>query len=363
MTALTVRENFFRAARRQNPEWVPFDFGMSRGALKMFHAHVGDGVDPVSYFDFAGRWVGPSATTLPTPDWRALYFADGSLPESATFDKEWGTASVYDAEADNAHDYFPLRNIETAEEVDAFLWPDVNADYRYVALQESVRQIIASDHVAHVVGSHYFEPVWNLRGFEQLMLDMAEESPVALRLFGRMHELMICRAEHAARCGADVMMTGSDVATQRGPLLSPAMWRNYLFPMMRDCIRAAKAIKPDLLVLYHSCGDVSTMIEGFLEAGIDILDPCQPEAMDIFALKRRYGDVLTFHGGIGVQSVLPFGTPQEVRDSVHRTIDIMGEGGGYICSSSHNIRPETPWENFLALIEAIKEYGKVPARA
>jgi uroporphyrinogen decarboxylase len=358
--ALSVRENFFRAARRQEPEWIPFDFGFSRGALKTFEAHVGEGVNPVDYYDFAGRWVGPSGTTRPTPDWRALYYADGSVPEAATFDAEWGGASVYEPEVDDNRQYFPLRNLQTAEEVDAFPWPDQGADYRYVELKTKVQEIIASDHVAHVGGCVFFESVWNLRGFQQLMEDMADASPVARRLFERVYELQVRSAEQVARCGADILQTGGDVASQRGPLMSPRMWRSYIFPMMRDCLQAAKAIKPDLLVVYHSCGDVSTMIDGFLEAGIDILDPCQPEAMDIFALKRRYGEVLSFHGGIGVQSVLPFGTPQEVRDTVCRTIDIMGEGGGYICSSSHTIRPETPWENVVAMVEAIRSYGKGP---
>ena len=79
--------------------------------------------------------------------------------------------------------------------------------------------------------------------------------------------------------------------------------------------------------------------------------------MDIFELKRRYGKVLSFHGGIGVQSVLPHGTVQEVKDMVRKTIDIMDEGGGYICSPSHALRPEIPWENFMAVVEVIKEYG------
>ena len=135
------------------------------------------------------------------------------------------------------------------------------------------------------------------------------------------------------------------------------MWRKYIFPVMHGCIKAAKDIKPDILISYHSCGDVSTLIEDFIEAGIDILDPCQPEAMDIFDLKQRYGDVLTFRGGIGVQSVLPYGTPQEVRDKVRQTIDVMDDGGGYLCSTSHNLRPEIPWKNIMAMVETVREYG------
>ena len=72
---------------------------------------------------------------------------------------------------------------------------------------------------------------------------------------------------------------------------------------------------------------------------------------------ESFYQVLTFHGGIGVQSVLPNGSPDEVKDMVRRTIDVMGEGGGYLCSSSHNLRPEIPWLNILAFVEAVREYG------
>ena len=95
--------------------------------------------------------------------------------------------------------------------------------------------------------------------------------------------------------------------------MSRELWRTYLFPLMFDSFKAAKAIKPDILIEYHSCGNVSGIIDDLLETGIDILNPCQPEAMDIFELKRRYGKALTFHGGIGVQSVLPHGTPSKSR--------------------------------------------------
>ena len=359
---MTRRENFLHAVRRKGqPQWVPLDFGMSSGTRKLFQQHAGATADSCAYFNFDGRWLGPAPTQRPTPDWRRLYYADGSLPLNATIEPEWGQGLLYDESSDDNLQFFPLRNISTAAEVDAFPWPDAGADYRYRELPAKVQAIKDSDHIVNVAQSmSSFESAWNLRGFEMLLVDMGEDSPVAHRLFDRIHEIAVRCAEQAARSGADIMNTGADVATQRGPLMSPAMWREFVFPILRDSIAAAKKIKPDLLVDYHSCGDVASMIDGFLEAGIDILNPCQPEAMDIFALKKRYGKVLTFHGGIGVQSVLPFGTPQEVRDMTRRTIDIMGEGGGYICCSSHNIRPETPWANILALVETVREYGTPP---
>ena len=85
------------------------------------------------------------------------------------------------------------------------------------------------------------------------------------------------------------------------------------------------------------------------------------ESMDIFELKRRYGKVLSFHGGIGVQSVLPFGTVDEVRDMVRKTIDVMADGGGYLCSTSHTVRHEIPPKNLIAFVETVREYGEPPA--
>ena len=356
--AITYRENYLKAARRQNPAWIPFDAGMSAGFAKKFHAHAGPDADLCEYFNYDGRWIGPGPTRRPTPDWRAMYYADGSLPDNAVLNDAWGTAHVYYDDSDNQRDYFPLRNITTPEEVDAYPWPDIGAEYRFAGLAERTAELQARGLAVHANGPPgFFEPVWGLRGFDTLMMDMASGEPLAARLFDRLRELSILAAEGVARAGADVMPVGADVATQRGPLMSRELWRTYIRPVMADSIQAAKRIKPDILVDYHSCGDVSAILDDLVETGIDILNPCQPEVMDIFELKRRYGNVLSFHGGIGVQSVLPYGTPGEVKDTVRRTIEIMGAGGGYICSPSHNLRPEIPWENVIAMVEAIKEYG------
>jgi len=355
---LTFRENCLRAARREHPAWVPLDFAMSPGFRKhVFWPRVGEGVNICEHFRFDGRWFGPGPSRLETPDWRALYYADGALPNGASIDGEWGRAWVHNPETDDDLQYFPLRNIESVEDVEAYPWPDVGAAYRYEATRTQVKAAQDRGLTAHVSGATVFESVWYLRGFEALMLDMAMDTPAARRLFLHMAERQVAASEQAARCGADVVSMGSDLAMQRGLLMSPTMVRDWVLPMLRDCIRAAKAANPAVLVDYHSCGNVVALLDDLIEAGIDILNPCQPEAMDIFELKRRYRDCLSFHGGIGVQSVLPFGTPAEVRDTVRRTIDIMGEGGGYLCCTSHMLRPEIPWENVMALIETVREYG------
>jgi uroporphyrinogen decarboxylase len=223
---------------------------------------------------------------------------------------------------------------------------------------EEIRAWQEKGHAVCGGGPNFFEHPWGLCGFDKLMMGMAADEPWARRLFAKHAEGTVRVAERIAEAGADILQTGSDVATQLAPLMSPAMWREWLFPLMRDAFAAARKIKPDILVLYHSDGNVEPLIEGFIEAGVDILNPIQPECMDIFALKKEYGERLSFHGGIGVQSVMPFGTATQVRDTVRRTIEGMSAGGGgYLCSTAHMIRPEVPWENIMALVETVKEFG------
>lgn len=358
---MTRRENLLRAARRQSHQWITLDFGMSQECLKAFHREVGADVDPADYFNFDGRyWLGPKPTNQPTPDWRRLYYPEGSLPPNAVIEPEFGKATVHVANTDDDQAFFPLRNISTAEEVNAFPWPDFGAAYRYEGLAERVAEAHAAGYPVFVGFVSFFEHFWYLRGFEAMMLDMAEGSSLARRMFERMAELQLRCAEQAARTGADILSTAGDVATQRGPLISPAMWRDYVFPVMRDCIRAAKRINPDILVFYHSCGNVMELMDGFIEAGVDIFNPCQPEAMDIVEMKRRFGKAISFHGGIGVQSILPFGTPAEVKDMVRRTIETMADGGGYLCGASHVVRHDVPARNLIAFAEAVREYGAPP---
>jgi uroporphyrinogen decarboxylase len=357
---MTPRENTLRAARRQNPEWIPLDFGVSAGGMRTFRDHLGEDVDVAEEFQMDGRWIGPSAPRqAPAPDWQSLYFSDGSLPADAKVNDDWGTASVYYPESDDEISYYPLRNIETVADFEAYPWPEhVGTAYQYAGVAQKVKAAQSQGRPTYVSGLNFFESLWGLTGFEKLMMGMAAREDWAIALFRKHSECLVSIAEQIALSGADIMMTGSDVATQNSPMFSTPMWRKWIFPLMRDSISAAKAIKPDLLVLYHSDGNVEPLIEGFIEAGVDILDPVQPECMDIFALKKRYGDRLSFHGGIGVQTTLPFGTPQEVRDTVRRTIDALGaNGGGYLCSSAHMIRPEVPWDNIMAFIETVREYG------
>ena len=137
------------------------------------------------------------------------------------------------------------------------------------------------------------------------------------------------------------------------------MYRKLIKPYHQRMAATIKRFgKP---ILYHSCGSVFSLIPDLLDVGIDVLNPVQVAAdgMDTKRLKQEYGRDLTFWGGIDTQRVLPCGTPAEVREEVKRRIEDLGEGGGYVLSPVHNVQPEVPPENLVAMFEAAIEYGRL----
>ncbi|MEI7728450.1 MAG: uroporphyrinogen decarboxylase family protein [Verrucomicrobiota bacterium] len=157
-----------------------------------------------------------------------------------------------------------------------------------------------------------------------------------------------------------VIISGTDFGTQRGLIISPAMfrklWKPY-FTRMNKWVHENTTWK----VFYHSCGSVITLLDDFVEMGVDILNPvqCSAVGMEPATLKAKYGDKLVFWGGgVDTQRTLPFGTPDEVYREVRQRIDIFGQNGGFVFNTIHNIQAPTPVENLLAMFRAIKESGK-----
>jgi uroporphyrinogen decarboxylase len=170
-------------------------------------------------------------------------------------------------------------------------------------------------------------------------------------------DIRIGMAEKYARYGIDILMLGDDVSTQLEMMISPELWRNILKPRLAKVIRAAKETNPNILIFYHGDGNLQAIIPDLIEAGVDILNPVQPECMDPVLIKKQYGDRLSFWGTIGTQTTLPFGTAAEVAEMVKKMIETVGKGGGLLLAPTHMVEPEVPWENIEAFIEAIKKFG------
>ena len=178
------------------------------------------------------------------------------------------------------------------------------------------------------------------------------------------HEMMNRSVEASIRCLSQVHqaigdtcfawgIASDDCGTQRGEFIAPELWAEMILPHYRklnDWIHQHTQMK----TFFHSCGSVYNLIPHFIEAGIDILNPVQISAalMDPARLKREFGDKLIFWGGgCDTQSVLPRGTPEEIREHVRRNMQIFGLGGGYVFNQVHNIHANVPTENILAMFD------------
>jgi uroporphyrinogen decarboxylase len=135
--------------------------------------------------------------------------------------------------------------------------------------------------------------------------------------------------------------------------MGPHLWRKLIKPRLARLFARVK--ESGKFVCMHSDGQVDAIFEDLIEIGLDMYNPLQPEIRDVAAVKRRFGDRLSFHGGIGIQDLLPHGTPEQVRAEVRRLIDVLGAGGGYILGPSHAIMADAPVENLVALIEAVRD--------
>jgi uroporphyrinogen decarboxylase len=149
----------------------------------------------------------------------------------------------------------------------------------------------------------------------------------------------------------DACLLTDDWGTQQALMIAPGMWRAVFAERYRRL--CDEAHRQGLLVIFHSCGNVFEIIGDLVDAGVDVIDPLQPEAMDLAAVAREFGGSVAFCGGISDQR-LGTQTPAEVRDEVRRLIDLLGGpfGNAYVLAPANSLMPEIPAENLVALFEA-----------
>jgi uroporphyrinogen decarboxylase len=198
-----------------------------------------------------------------------------------------------------------------------------------------------------------WETAWALRGYEQLMIDMATQPDLAEAILDIPYQYHLTAARKLVEMGVDMIWLGDDVGAQNAMLMSPAMWRRFLKPRLASFIASIKGINPALKVAYHSDGCIWPIIPDLIEIGLDVLNPIQPASMDPAEMKRKYGDKLCFWGTIDEQHTLPFGTPADVVAEVRQRLDTVGAGGGLIIGPTHHVQLDTPLENFWAMVDTI----------
>jgi uroporphyrinogen decarboxylase len=351
---LTPRERVRRAVRRGAPDRVPKEAGFTPALMARFRQETGSD-DPAGHFGMEMRTVGFSG--LRPEDFPDFSEYRREMPANARIDGEYGTASV---PANFYHFWgyvFPLRRAQTVAEIERYPWPDATLKYRHEHLEEEVAALHRQGYFVGAFAGHIFETAWQLVGLEKMLEDMLVNPVLVEAVLERIALDNCFRARRFAEAGVDMLQVGDDVGMEDRLMMPPQVWRRLLKPRLAREIAAARAVVPDLPVWYHSDGDISQIIDDLIEVGVTVLNPVQPECLDLRWVRREYGDRLAFWGTIGTQTVMPFGTPEQVKATVREMIELFAPG--LVLAPTHVLEPDVPWENVLAFFEAVEAYGRL----
>lgn len=390
---MDVKQNNFTPARRlaaalnhQEADRIPFDLGSTKvtginiNAYKGFLAYKGWGnadpipaiADPVQQLALVNEEVlcAVGADTrglmpLAGGGFTPVYRDDGRY---TSFVDEWGIG--WRMPDDNGHYYdlcaHPLAGDLTMRGIETYAWPDALDPARTAAFTRDIARWGNGEGYGLVLNgltSGVFEMALRLRGFERFLTDMVLEPVLAQALLEKITDLKCAYWERALTLYGEqvlVAVEADDIGTQFTQLISPATYRAMIKPLHKRIFATIKRRAPGVKVFLHSCGAVRLLIEDFIDIGVDILNPVQVSAtgMDTKALKRDFGDCLTFWGGaVDSQQTLPHGTPAQVRDEVRRRIEDLAPSGGFVFTAIHNIQSDVPPANMEAMLDALRDYG------
>ena len=176
-------------------------------------------------------------------------------------------------------------------------------------------------------------------------------------LLDRLADLARRNAETLARAGVDVLALDDDVGMPETMIISPATWREFFKPRLAMIIQAARAVKSDLRVLYHSDGYFEPIVGDLMEIGVNAINPLQPDHMDAARIRQRFGPRLVLWGTVGHQTTFSFAKPDAIRSEVKHRIKTLGRAGLVLCPAYDIDEPDIPWDNIAAFLEAVKAYG------
>lgn len=337
------RENYCRAIEFRKPDYVPVDIVVDLDWLQEKDAGKRERIAELkaSFPDDLLRWLNAARNAVePVTEDRLTRWTD-----------EWQTGWVDDGYGAKTESY-PLS--EGYEAFTDLMIPDAHHPDRFSEIDEILKDR-KERYVQAAVWFTLFERLWMLRGFENLLMDpyMDERSFCMLR--DRIVEHNLAIIDQWLKRGADGIFFSDDWGSQKGLLIHPDVWRKFYKPSyqrMFDRVRSGGAH-----VWMHMCGNVVAILPDLIDIGLNVLNPVQPQAMDVQHLSREFGGRLCFYGGVDVQGLLIHGSPEQVKMEVRRLVELFGRfDGGYIGGTSHSIMPETPLDNIIALYEAFLEY-------
>ena len=342
MAELTSAERVMRVLRREQPDRVPhFEWLIAKNVREAVYPGC------TSHNDFAVRMghdailVGPDYTKEQVgPDrWRT----------------EWGYVVEYGREEHGVEVESPIR---TMDDFERYTPPDPHAPGRYDSVEEAVAEFKGKMAIGVHLNDVFSIPRY-LTGMENLLMAIAAEPDLVTALVALSVEVNLEMAKEVAKRGADFVWTGDDYAGNTGPFMSPDHFRTLFYPGLKRVAAGFKEL--GLPFIKHCDGNLRPIIDMMIDSGISCLDPIDPQGgMDLAQVKARFGDRVALKGNVDCTQVLVYGTIDEVAEATKEALRQGAPGGGYILSSSNSIHSSVRPENYAAMLETLKAYGRYP---
>lgn len=339
---MTGIENYNQTINFKGPAYLPCSINLNLDGMQEQHPAKGERIRELAaqFPDDLVGWVN-AACNATEPE---------SVDGVQRWTDEWQTGWVDDGHGAKT-EFYPLS--EGYHLLSNYTFPDPFRKDRFVEPDKRLNNR-GERYVQAAVWFTLFERLWMLRGFENMLMDPYMNEDDFYQLRDRIVEFNLQIIDLWLERGVDAVFFSDDWGSQRGLLINPDDWRKFYKPSykrMFDRVRAGNAH-----VWMHLCGNITSILPDLIEIGLNVLNPVQPQAMDVQELSREFGGKVCFNGGVDVQGTLIHGSPEDVKKEVHQLVNLFGRfNGGYIGGTSHSIMPETPLDNIIAMYEAFLE--------
>jgi uroporphyrinogen decarboxylase len=361
-------ERVVSAIRHQETDFVPYNFHATGTVYHKVREHY-DLPNNEAVVDFIGNHIikiGSDFNVNPwSPDIQMGLVPSGGAMTTA-MDASGGLHTdefgcIWDRRMGMPHPVgYPLK--EDFHRLSQYEMPDPYHVGRFDQAKKLVDRYQGSTFLFGKLGMCLFERAWSIRGFEELLLDMVERPEFVEELLDRiLYEWNLPIIDQQLAFGVDGFYFADDWGSKTSLLFSAKMWRKFIKPRLAICYQRVK--ENSAFVGQHSDGNILPLISDMIEIGLDVLNPIQPSVYDPNIIKDQFGGKITLYGGIDVETTLPFGTPKEVAEEMHKRATSLGKGGGYILQSSHTIMSDVPLENVIAYIETCHQMAGIDTEA
>ncbi len=346
---MTGRERIFAALERRIPDRVPlFECVIDTRVMQAL-------LPGCDYFQF-NEWIGLDNVCQNRSSWSRdnVEIID---EKRGLFRDKWGVIRAFGPESTPAPVEGPIK---TPEDLKRYTPPDPNAADVLGDIPKIVARYKGQKAISAICRDAFFNPAF-LRGMEQFLMDMIERPRFVHELIEVCLSHDIPAMERMVAAGVEVVVFGDDYADKNSTLMSPKHFREFILPGLKRCVDAAH--RAGAYVIKHTDGNIMGIIDLLVETGIDALNPLEPQAgMDIGYVKEHYGDRVCLVGNIDCGYLLSEAPASMVRALTRETIQKAAPGGGFILSSSNSIHSSVKPENYLAMVETLREWGEYPLK-